>query len=161
MPPFVADEFCLDVLASTCLTMVEAFEALKTPPCFAKRLPENTLHALVCSRCILHRCAGKHLPDRGWCVQPSDAEIEKLRAQAAKDLTNIDTGERKRRVIFGSILTVTPDLHSPNRGLPASLNLTFCTALILISMHLLQDMPAFAPPVINSGTTASGVSSRP
>lgn len=39
-------------------------------------------------------------------VQPSDEEIQMARAEAAKGLVNIDRPERKRRVIFGSVLLV-------------------------------------------------------
>ena len=44
-----------------------------------------------------------------WCmrlVQKTDAEIQEARAKAARDLTNIDEPERKRRVAFGSVLLV-------------------------------------------------------
>ena len=39
-------------------------------------------------------------------LQRSAEDIEVARARAAKDLVNIDSDERRRRVIFGSILTV-------------------------------------------------------
>lgn len=45
-------------------------------------------------------------------MQPSAEDIELARARAAKDLVNIDSDERRRRVIFGSIVTVgLPLMH--------------------------------------------------
>ena len=48
------------------------------------------------------------MPADVYCApQPSEADIEKARAEAAKNLTNIDGPERRRRIIFGSVLTVS------------------------------------------------------
>ena len=48
------------------------------------------------------------MPGDAYCApQPSDADIEKARAEAAKNLTNIDGPERRRRIIFGAALTVS------------------------------------------------------
>ena len=48
------------------------------------------------------------MPADACCApQPSDADIEKARAEAAKNLTNIDGPERRRRIIFGAGLTVS------------------------------------------------------
>ncbi len=44
--------------------------------------------------------------------QKTDAEIAEARAKAARDLTNIDDEERKRRVIFGSALLVSHPSHA-------------------------------------------------
>ncbi|CAL5228138.1 g11217 [Coccomyxa viridis] len=46
-------------------------------------------------------------PLREDTKQRSAEDIEVARARAAKDLVNIDSDERRRRVIFGSILTAT------------------------------------------------------
>ena len=43
---------------------------------------------------------------RACLSQKTDAEIQEARAKAARDLVNIDEPERKRRVIFGSVLLV-------------------------------------------------------
>ncbi len=45
--------------------------------------------------------------DTCCALQPSDADIEKARAEAAKNLTNIDGPERRRRILFGAGLTVS------------------------------------------------------
>ena len=44
--------------------------------------------------------------------QKTEAEIKEARAKAARDLVNIDEPERKRRVIFGSVLLVRALLHA-------------------------------------------------
>jgi len=43
-------------------------------------------------------------------LQPSKEDIEKAHARSAKDLVNIDDDERRRRIIFGIVLTVSPPL---------------------------------------------------
>ena len=52
-------------------------------------------------------------------AQKTEAEIKEARAKAARDLVNIDEPERKRRVIFGSVLLVralTPGPSSPQHA---------------------------------------------
>lgn len=49
-----------------------------------------------------------HMPSDTQCaLQPSEADVEKARAEAAKSLTNIDGPERQRRITFGGVLTVS------------------------------------------------------
>ena len=66
-------------------------------------------------------------------VQRSAEDIEVARARAAKDLVNIDSDERRRRVIFGSIVTVCP-----LSGIFA------CTALVSACMRSSHDIHAAA-----------------
>ena len=64
-------------------------------------------------------------------MQRSAEDIEVARARAAKDLTNIDSDERRRRVIFGSIVTV-----SLQSGSSACAALVFaCMSLYIIFRH--------------------------
>jgi len=83
-------------------------------------------------------------PLRSDLPKPSDADIEKARAEAAKNLTNIDGPERRRRILFGA-------------GLTALTVLTMVTAAKLHA-HPLERVFLLLPFFLGSAEIASGVS---
>ena len=84
-------------------------------PCVTSSTPaqhEGPMRAAFAQRATLVNCLTSFVSS----AQRSAEDVEVARARAAKDLVNIDSDERRRRVIFGSILTV----GSPRYGYASS-----------------------------------------